>query len=144
MTKTLLSGAAALAFILAAPHAFAQDAKMKTTVEVEADNAVEDAMDDAADAAEDAMDAAEDMADDAADAADDMADHTMDAADDAMDEAADAIDDAADATADAVDDAIDADADVDVDVRATVACPEGTEAQDDGSCMITGDWSPED
>lgn len=122
MTKTLLSGAAALAFILAAPHAFAQDAKMKTTVEVEADNAVEDAMDDAADAAEDAMDAA----------------------DDAMDEAADAIDDAADATADAVDDAIDADADVDVDVRATVACPEGTEAQDDGSCMITGDWSPED
>ncbi len=37
------------------------------------------------------------------------------------------------------------DVDVNANASATVACPEGTEAQNDGtSCMGTGDWSPED
>lgn len=125
MTKTLLSGAAALAILLAAPSAFAQDANVDATVEVESE---------AVDAAEHAMDAT----DDAADAVEDAADDAMDEADEAMDEAADEMEEAADAVDEAVD------VDVDANVSATVACPEGTEAQDDGSCMVTGDWSPED
>lgn len=125
MTKTLLSGAAALAILLAAPSAFAQDANVDATVEVESE---------AVDAAEHAMDAT----DDAADAVEDATDDAMDEADEAMDEAADEMEEAADAVDEAVD------VDVDANVSATVACPEGTEAQDDGSCMVTGDWSPED
>lgn len=115
MTKTLLSGAAALAFILAAPAVYAQDADPKPAVEMDSEmaDATEEAMDEASDAAEDA------------------ADDTMDAAEDTMEDAADAMDDAVDV-------------DVNGNVSETVACPEGTEAQDDGSCMITGDWSPED
>lgn len=129
MTKTLLSGAAALAILLAAPSAFAQEANVDATVEVESE---------AVDAAEHAMDATMDATDDAADAVEDAADDAMDEADEAMDEAADEMEEAADAVDEAVD------VDVDANVSATVACPEGTEAQDDGSCMVTGDWSPED
>lgn len=159
MTKSLLCGVAAIAFTLAAPTAFAQDAEVDMKAKVKA----EQMMEDAGDATEDAMDAVEDAAEETMDAAEDTAEETMDAADDTMDDAKDMMDDADEAVEDAMDDAAEdamdskddmaddmkeemADDTMAADVTATssvtVACPEGTEAQADGSCMITGDWTP--
>jgi gas vesicle protein len=126
MTKKLLCGVAAIAFTLAAPSAFAQDADMDDKAKAKA----EQMMDATEEAAEDAVDATEEAAEDTMDAVDDAAEDTMDATDDMMD------------------DDMDTEKDVEVTVTpdSTVAvdCPAGTEEQADGSCMVTGDWEPEE
>lgn len=129
MTKTLLCGVAAIAFSLAAPTAFAQDADMDVKAKAKAEqmmDATEHAehhmMDDAADEKEDAEDAMEDK---------------MDTMEDKMDSMEGKMDDTMEMDTDA-------DAEVEADVSTSVDCPSGTESQADGSCMITGDWSPED
>ena len=106
MTKRLMSGLAAVAVLMAAPTIFAQDSKVETK---QAAQEAEEAMKDAVDVTEDAMDDAEEMAEDAMNKAQDMADETTEATEDVMD----------------------TDVDVDVEMGEPVACPEGTEAQDD-------------
>jgi gas vesicle protein len=140
MTKTLLCSVAAIAFTLAAPSAFAQDADM----DVKAKPKAEQMMDATEKAAEDAVDATEEAAEDAMDAVDDTTDEMMDATDDMMDDAADEMDDAADDVEDMMDDDADVDVTVTPDSTVVVDCPAGTEEQADGSCMVTGDWEPEE
>jgi hypothetical protein len=125
MTKTLLCGVAAIAFTLAAPSAFAQDADM----DVKAKPKAEQMMDATEEAADDAMDATEDMMDDAADEMDDAAGDVEAMMDDDMGD---------------MDDEMDVEVAVKADASTTAACPSGTEMQSNGSCMITGDWAPED
>lgn len=122
MTKTLLSGVAAIAFALAAPSAFAQDsnvdpdanAKMKTEQMIEA--------------AEKAVDDLEDTTADR----EDMRDELWDTEETEMDE---------------TDDTVDEDAETNVDgegyVTPSVDCPDGTTIQADGTCMTVNDWEPE-
>jgi gas vesicle protein len=133
MTKTLLCSVAAIAFTLAAPSAFAQDADM----DVKAKPKAEQMMDATEKAAEDAVDATEEAAEDAMDAVDDTTDEMMD-------DAADEMDDAADDVEDMMDDDADVDVTVTPDSTVVVDCPAGTEEQADGSCMVTGDWEPEE
>lgn len=115
MTKSLLSGVAAITFILSAPTVFAQSADPENQAEM-----AKEEMMDKAEAATDAME-------DAADEAEEMAEEAMDDATHAMKE-----------------ETMEKVVDVEPVETVTVACPEGTEAQDDGTCMVTGDWSPED
>ncbi|MEM9600501.1 MAG: hypothetical protein AAF926_05730 [Pseudomonadota bacterium] len=137
MTKTLMSGVAALAVLMTAPTIFAQDSKAETKQAVQT---AEEAMEETTDAAEYAMDDAEHMAEDATKEAAEMAEDAEDMAHDATD----AMEEVTEDSAETMEDSMDTDMDVDVEMGEPVACPEGTEAQADGSCMITGDWSPED
>jgi hypothetical protein len=126
MTKTLLSGVAALAFTFAAPSAFAQDADMQPKAK-----------------AEKMMDATDDMADQAMDEAMDKAEDMMHDAEGEMHDTMDEMNDSADMMEHSTDAKMDGDMKMDADMSMTVDCPSGTEAQADGSCMITGDWEPE-
>lgn len=122
MTRTLLSGVAAIAFAFVAPSAFAQnsnvdpdiDAKVKTEQMI--------------DEAEEAEDDVEETTDERADTRDDM----WDTEDSEIDDPEDAIDD-------------DVDKDVDTKgyVSPSVECPTGTTIQADGTCMTVSEWTPE-
>lgn len=75
------------------------------------------------------------------------AEETMESTEEAMEDMAEAVEDAMDEASKAMDkaeNAVEDAADIKPTQRVSVSCPEGTEAQDDGTCMITGDWSPEE
>jgi methyl-accepting chemotaxis protein len=120
MNKSFLASVAAVSFALASP-AFGQDPEAEMDMEHAADEVVEEteeAMDEMADTYEDMEDEATEAYDDLEDEADEMADDV----DEMTDDAAEDMDEMAD----------------------RVTCPEGTDAQADGSCLIVGDWNPED
>jgi hypothetical protein len=123
MTKTLLSGVAAIAFALAAPHAFAQD----SNVDPDADAKMK----------------TEQMIEESEKAADDL-EKTTDELEDTSEELWDTDKNQMD---DAVDDELDADVETDIDgegyVTPSVDCPEGTTIQPDGTCMAVGEWEPD-
>lgn len=122
MTKTLLSGVAAIAFAFAAPTAFAQDsnvdpdidAKMKTEQMIEE--------------TEKSADDLEETTDELADTSEEMWDTEKSEMDD-------------------TDETADEDVDTTVDgegyVTPSVDCPEGTTIQPDGTCMAVGEWEPD-
>ncbi|MGJ8559103.1 MAG: hypothetical protein ACSHX3_02590 [Litorimonas sp.] len=122
MTKTLLSGVAAIAFAFAAPSAFAQnsnvdpdiDAKMKT---------------------EQMIEEAEKAADDLEETTDELADTSEDMWDTEKSEAHE--------TGETVDEDVDTTVDDEGYVTPSVDCPEGTTIQPDGTCMAVGDWKPD-
>ncbi|MGB6229177.1 MAG: hypothetical protein WBF53_03505 [Litorimonas sp.] len=127
MTKTLLSGVAALAFALSATAAYAQDSDYSDPP-VDHNEAVMDAAEDTLEAAEDTMEAAEAMEDEAPKVT--------------YDEFGNPVEIEAD-----VDTTYDSDLyGVETDGTATdpVTCPEGTEVQTDGSCMVVGEWTEDD
>lgn len=131
MPKTTLLSAAALLFALGAGAAYAQDDMMKKDMTDGAQEALEDTME----AAEDTLEAAETLENEMQGEADmDAPDMTggpiMDDA--MMDDSTSMI-----ATEPAPAPALAPTQTV------TVACPAGTTAQPDGTCMITGNWQGE-
>lgn len=122
MTKTLLSGVAAIAFAFAAPTAFAQDSKVDP--EIDAKMKTEQMIEEAEKAADDL----EETTDELADTSKDMWDTEKDDMDD-------------------LDDTVDEDTRTEIDgegyVTPSVDCPEGTTIQPDGTCMAIGEWKPE-
>ena len=141
MPKTTLLSAAALLFALGAGTAYAQDDMMKTDMSDGAQEALEETMD----AAEDTMEAAETLQDEMQDgdtttspdmmktpAMDDtlpsapMTDGGLQPGDTSM-----VVNDPVPAPTPAPSQTV------------TVACPSGTTAQPDGTCMITGNWQGE-
>lgn len=122
MTKTLLSGVAAIAFALAAPSAFAQNSNV--------------------DPDHDAKMNTEQMIEDAEKTANDLEDTTTE-----RDDMRDELWDTEELDMDETDNTVDADVDTNVDgegyVTPSVDCPDGTTIQADGSCMTVGEWEPE-
>lgn len=122
MTKTLLSGVAAMAFAFAAPTAFAQDSH------VESDN--------------DAKMKTEQMIEKAEKTADELEDTT-----DELEESSEKMWDAEDSEINDTDDTVDEDVDTDIDsegyVTPLVDCPDDTTVQPDGTCMAIGEWTPD-
>lgn len=123
MTKTLLSGVAAIAFAFAAPTAFAQNSNVDTNVDAKTKT------EQMIDAAEDATNEVEEAKDDLAGTADEM----WDTEDDKMDKAEDSMDDDAD---------VDAEVEGETYASPSVDCPTGTTVQADGTCMTVGEWDP--
>lgn len=122
MTKTLLSGVAAIAFAFAAPSAFAQD----SNVDPDAD----------------AKTKTEQMIEETEKSADDLEDTTVDDED-----MRDELWDTEKSDMDETDETVDHDADTRVDgegyVTPSVDCPDGTTVQADGTCMTVGEWDPD-
>lgn len=122
MTKTLLSGVAAIAFAFAAPTAFAQDSNVDPDIDAKMKT-------------EQMIDEAEKAADDLEETTDELEDTSEDMWDTEKDKMGD------------VDDTVDEDAKTDIDgegyVTPSVDCPEGTTVQPDGTCMAVGEWKPE-
>ena len=137
---TLLGATAALLFALSASAAHAQDAGMAEPdmTEQEMSDAVMDAAEDTMEAAEDTMEAAEAfeeerLGDDTINAPDTTLEPVMQ--DKTMMEGAPMTD-----TATMTDTAQMAPA---PGTSVTVACPEGTTSQPEGTCMVTGNWNGE-
>ena len=134
MPKHILFGATAAFVIALAGAAHAQDTDMSepamtdpAMTQEEMSDAVMDAAEDTMEAAEDTMEAAKEMQDDAMDG-DTMMEPSVEPVmeDEPLMEMPPApVMDTAPATS------------------VKVACPEGTTAQPDGTCMVTGDWDGE-
>lgn len=122
MTKTLLSGVAAIAFALAATSAFAQDSNVDPDIDAKMNT--EQMIEEAEKAADDHEDTTADQKD--------MHDELWDTEKPAMDETDDTIED-------------DAETRIDGEgyVSPSVDCPDGTMIQADGTCMTVKDWEPE-
>ena len=129
--QILLSASAAFLFALGAASAYAQDAQMSDP-DMTKSEAVMDAAEETMKAAEETMEAAEDLEAQSPDA-DGMVKDDMMAPDAAMD----------DAMMEKQPTMETAPAPAAPSTTVAVACPEGTEAQADGTCMVTGNWQGE-
>lgn len=122
MTKTLLSGVAAMAFAFAAPAAFAQDSNIDPDIDAKMKT-------------EQMIDKAEEAADDLEETTDELAETSEDMWDTEKDDRVDA------------DDSIDTKTETVIDgegyVTPSVECPEGKTVQPDGTCLAIGEWKPE-
>ena len=132
MPKHILFGATAAFVIALTGAAHAQDTDMSepamtdpAMTQEEMSDAVMDAAEDTMEAAEDTMEAAKEMQDDVMD--DDAAMEPVMEDEPLMEMPPAPVMDTAPAPSQSI----------------TVACPEGTTAQPDGTCMVTGDWDGE-
>ena len=125
--QILLSASAAFLFALGAASAYAQDAQMSDP-DMTKSEAVMDAAEETMKAAEETMEAAEDLKAQSPDA-DGMVKDDMMAPDDTMMGKQPTMETTPAPAAPST--------------TVAVACPEGTEAQADGTCMVTGNWQGE-
>lgn len=122
MTKTLLSGVAAIAFAFAAPTAFAQDSTIDPNVDAKMET--------------------EQRIEEAEKAADDL-EVTTDELNDTSQELWDTEKTEMDVSDDNVDETLDTDVTDEGYVAPTVDCPDGMTVQPDGTCMVVDDVAPE-